>query len=141
LHASLRALKTDYIDIYCLHEPEPDSSVSGDLFEELERIKAQGDIRSVGVSGAYIDNIVASFGASLDVVQSAEASWTESRFVPDITHSLFSDFVRAGRHSRETPSVEQLLQQALSRRQEGSVVVQTRSLAHLEQIATWAAGK
>jgi aryl-alcohol dehydrogenase-like predicted oxidoreductase len=85
------------VTIYCLHEPEPDTSVSGDLFEELERIKTQGDIRSFGVSGAYIDNIVASFGASLDVVQSAEASWTGSRFVPDITHSLFSDFVLTGR--------------------------------------------
>jgi len=141
LHASLRALRTDYIDIYCLHEPELDSSVSGDLFEELERIKAQGDIRWIGVSGAHIDNIVTSFGASIDVVQSAEASWTESRFVPDITHSLFSDFVRAGRDSREKRPVEQLLQQALSRRHEGSVIVQTRSVAHLKQIVAWAAGK
>jgi aryl-alcohol dehydrogenase-like predicted oxidoreductase len=141
LHASLRALKTGYIDVYCLHEPEPDSSVSGDLFEELERTKMQGDIRWIGVSGAHIDNIVANFGASIDVIQSAEASWAESRFVPDITHSLFSAFISPGRDSSQKRSVEQLLQQALSRRPEGAVIVQTRSVAHLEQIVTWAAGR
>jgi aryl-alcohol dehydrogenase-like predicted oxidoreductase len=139
LHASLRALKTDYLDIYCLHEPELDSNISADLFEELELIKAKGDIRWIGVSGAHIDKIVATFGTSLDVIQSAETAWTDSRFVPDITHSLFSDFVRADRGS-QCP-IEQLLQQALSRRAEGSVIIQTRSVTHLEQIVGWAAGR
>ena len=141
LHASLRALKTNYIDIYCIHEPEADSPVSADLFEELERIKAKGDIRWIGVSGAQVDNIVVTFGSSLDVVQCAEGSWTESRFVPDITHSLFSELVPAGRHSGEQGQVEKLLQQALSRRRQGSVVVQTRSVGHLEQIVAWADGR
>jgi aryl-alcohol dehydrogenase-like predicted oxidoreductase len=141
LHASLRALRTDYIDIYCLHEPQLDSSVDEDLFEELERSKKNGYIRFIGVSGAHIDSIVAAFGASLDVIQSAEASWSESRFVPDITHSLFSDVIRVGGAPVREDSLRQLLEQALSRRRKGSVIVQTRHAAHLEQIVAWAAGK
>lgn len=38
------------------------------LVEELDRIKAKGDIRRIGVSGAHIDNVITTFGASLDVV-------------------------------------------------------------------------
>ncbi len=138
LEASLRALKTSYIDIYCLHEPDLDSPLSEDLFEELNRIKAKGDIRLIGVSGDRIDDVVASFGAYFDVIQSAEASWSESRFVPDITHSLFSKDIRSG---GGPDSVERLLQQSLARRHQGSVIVQTSSVAHLEQIVAWAAGR
>jgi aryl-alcohol dehydrogenase-like predicted oxidoreductase len=141
LHASLRALKTSYIDIYCLHEPELQSEVSGDLLEELERLKAKGDIRQIGVSGDRIDDIVAICGTSLDVIQCAETGWTESRFVPDITYSLFSYAIGRDHASSEKYSVERLLQQALARRDEGSVIVQTRSVTHLEQIVGWAAGR
>jgi aryl-alcohol dehydrogenase-like predicted oxidoreductase len=116
LHASLRALKTDYIDIYCVLEPELDSHVSGDLVEELDRIKAKGDIRRIGVSGAHIDSVVTTFGASLDVVQCAETGWTESRFVPDITHSLFPARRRGPQHTNTAPCVKQLLQKTLARR-------------------------
>jgi D-threo-aldose 1-dehydrogenase len=141
LEASLRALRTDYIDIYHLHEPLLNSAVREDVFEELERSKEKGWIRCVGVSGAYIDNIVARFGSSLDIIQCAEASWSESRFVPDITHSLFSDPIRAKGAEMESASIRQLLEQALFRRQKGSVIVQTRQPTHLEQLVAWAAGK
>jgi aryl-alcohol dehydrogenase-like predicted oxidoreductase len=141
LEASLRALKTDYIDIYHLHEPLLNSDVREDVFEELERSKEKGWIRFIGVSGAYIDNIVARFGSSLDVIQSAEASWSEFRSVPDITHSLFSDALRAKAAEMGSDSIRQLLERALLRRQTGSVIVQTRHPRHLEQLVGWAAGK
>ena len=138
LQASLRALRTDYIDIYSIHEPEAHTTITEDVFEELERSKQRGDIRFIGVSGGRIDSIVARFGAHLDVVQSDEASWDESRFVPDITHSLFSGQspVAAG----EDP-VRRCLLHALGRRRTGAVIVQTRQTRHLEQIAAWACGK
>jgi hypothetical protein len=141
IEASLRALKTDYIDIYHLHEPLLNSDVREDVFEELERSKAKGWIRFIGVSGAYIDNIVTRFGSSLDIIQTAEASWSESRFVPDITHSLFSDALRAKAAEMGSDSIRQLLEKALFRRQTGSVIVQTRHPRHLEQLVGWAAGK
>lgn len=141
LEASLRALRTDYIDIYHLHEPLLNSDVREDVFEELERSKKKGWIRFIGVSGADIDNIVARFGSSLDIIQSAEASWSESRFIPDITHSLFSDTLRTKGSEMGSDSIRQLLEKALLRRQQGSVIVQTRQPSHLEQLVAWAAGK
>jgi aryl-alcohol dehydrogenase-like predicted oxidoreductase len=141
LHASLRALKTDYIDIYFLHEPLLDSKINDDVFEELEREKRKGSIRFIGVSGGEIDSVVARFRSTLDVVQSAESSWSEARFVPDITHSLFSDAMRGKDKKLKDNSIRHLLEQALARRRNGAVIVQTRYLAHLEQIVAWAAGR
>jgi aryl-alcohol dehydrogenase-like predicted oxidoreductase len=141
LEASLRALRTDYIDIYHVHEPLLNSDVRDDVFEELEQSKRKGWIRFIGVSGAYIDTIVARFGSSIDVVQSAEASWSESRLVPDITHSLFSEALRAKGAEMGSDSIRQLLEKALFRRQQGSVIVQTRHPSHLEQLVAWSSGK
>ena len=141
LEASLRALRTDYIDIYCLHEPLWESKVEDDLLDELERSKKKGWIRFIGVSGAHIDHMVTRFGKSLDVIQSAEACWTESRFVPDITHSLFSDVLRKQRGHIGQDAIRQLLEHALARRRRGSVIIQTKHPAHLKQIVGWAAGK
>lgn len=141
LEASLRALRTDYIDIYCLHEPKADSKPEEGLFEDLLKEKQRGTIRWVGISGAEIDPLVATYGSSLDFIQSAEASWSESRFVPDVSHSLFSGTVAAGGSSEDGGTIRQLLEQALQRRPAGGVVVQSRSTHHLEKIVEWAAGK
>jgi aryl-alcohol dehydrogenase-like predicted oxidoreductase len=53
LEGSLRRLQTDYVDILLLHNPPRemmDGRVSADLYEELERLKAEGTIREYGVS-------------------------------------------------------------------------------------------
>ena len=65
-----------------------------DVFDALEHLKSDGTVRAVGVSGATIDNFVRRFGHRLDVLQSAESSWSPHRYVPDITHSLFSSTPR-----------------------------------------------
>jgi D-threo-aldose 1-dehydrogenase len=141
LRDSLRALKTDYIDIYLLHEPLNSTMPEEDLFEELVREKKKGSIRFIGVSGEQIDPIVARYGNILDVIQSAEATWSEERFVPDITHSLFSGNVSRTSPALKEDSVQALLEQALARRKNGAVIVQTRRPAHLEKLAAWAEGK
>lgn len=46
---SLRALKTDYIDLYQQHRPDPNVPVSETL-EALEVLKQQGKVREVGCS-------------------------------------------------------------------------------------------
>jgi aryl-alcohol dehydrogenase-like predicted oxidoreductase len=140
LAASLRALKTDHIDIYFLHEPREDSVIEDDLFEGLEQEKKKGTIRFIGVSGNSIDGAVARFGKYFDVIQSAESSWSNARFVPDITHSLFSGTVAQKGIKPGADTVRPLLEQALARRPGGAVIVQTRSTAHLEQIVAWTAG-
>jgi D-threo-aldose 1-dehydrogenase len=141
LQASLRALKTDHIDIYLLHEPLLTSRLEEGLFEDLEKEKQKGSIRYIGVSGASVDSIVEHYGHFLDVVQTSEASWSENRFVPDITHSLFSNAVRQKGAKLEDDAVQRLMHDALARRPSGAVVVQTRQPEHLEELVTMAEGR
>lgn len=53
LEGSLRRLQTDCVDILLLHNPPRElmnGSAAPDLYEELERLKAEGKIREYGVS-------------------------------------------------------------------------------------------
>ena len=45
---SLRRLRTDYIDLYQLHNPKIDALEQDDLFETLEQLKEEGKIRYYG---------------------------------------------------------------------------------------------
>ncbi len=48
LEDSLRRLKTDYVDLYMIHWPNPKYPVD-DVFESLTRLKAAGKVRAIGV--------------------------------------------------------------------------------------------
>lgn len=50
LEESLRALKTDYVDIYQVHGVSYLTAQDDVLWDELERLKARGVIRAIGVS-------------------------------------------------------------------------------------------
>lgn len=56
LAASLKALQTDYIDLYLLHRDDPKTSV-GELINSLNEAKQAGKIRVFGVSNWTIDRI------------------------------------------------------------------------------------
>ena len=53
LRESLRELNTDHIDIYLLHEANPELDVSDELLDFLRAKKAAGVIRSFGTGSAY----------------------------------------------------------------------------------------
>ena len=50
LEQSLRRLGTDYVDLYQLHNPRMDAIVRDDLFELLDRLRAEGKIRAYGAA-------------------------------------------------------------------------------------------
>ena len=52
LQQSLRRLRTDYIDLFLLHDPLPDSIRSAGLYEFLEDAVTAGLLRSWGITGA-----------------------------------------------------------------------------------------
>jgi D-threo-aldose 1-dehydrogenase len=52
LQRSLRALKTDYVDVLLLHDPLPGSVRSDEVSSFLEDARSAGLIRSWGISGA-----------------------------------------------------------------------------------------
>ena len=140
LHDSLRALQTDYIDIYMLHGPLARWRPKDDLFTELEKEKKKGTVRFIGVSGNEIDGVVAEFGSVLDVIQIEESLWSENRFVPDLTFSLFSGAEKQKGSPLKDEEIRQLLERALARRRNGSVIVQTRRPANLAKIVALASG-
>jgi hypothetical protein len=63
--ASLRALATDYIDLYQLHWPDPATPFE-ETADELAKLIADGKIRHVGVSNFTVEQMER-FGATLPV--------------------------------------------------------------------------
>lgn len=140
LDHSLRALRTDFIDIYQVHEPLPETELGDALMSELERAQQAGKIRHVGVAGAVIDNVVDAHPGAFDVLQSDEATWAEGRHVPDITHSVLSVAAK-GRVKLDADRVRELLQRALQRRAHGAIIVQTRSPERLSELVRLSMGR
>jgi aryl-alcohol dehydrogenase-like predicted oxidoreductase len=58
IEKSLVRLKTDYIDVYLLHNPPAKIIKEGEVFKILDDLKAEGKIRFYGVSAGSIDDAV-----------------------------------------------------------------------------------
>jgi len=56
--ASLRRLRTDYLDLYQLHSPPTRLLEQGDLLGPLEQLKAQGKIRFFGVACERVEDVL-----------------------------------------------------------------------------------
>ncbi|MGA9174276.1 MAG: aldo/keto reductase [Thermoactinomyces sp.] len=71
---SLQRLKTDYIDIYQLHNARMEPIVSDEVYETLERLKEEGKILTYGVAlgpdiGWRDEGLAAIEGGRMDMVQ------------------------------------------------------------------------
>ncbi|HZO34930.1 MAG TPA: aldo/keto reductase, partial [Gaiellaceae bacterium] len=51
LERSLRALRTDHVDLLLVHDPPPGVTVGGELRDALEHLQADGLVRAWGVAG------------------------------------------------------------------------------------------
>ena len=56
LEDSLRRLGTDYIDLYQLHRPDPETPI-GDTLEALDELVRAGKVREIGISNASVAQI------------------------------------------------------------------------------------
>lgn len=56
LHASLKRLDTDYIDLYQLYNPTSKELEAGEFIDTLERFKQEGKIRFYGISCLSVDD-------------------------------------------------------------------------------------
>ncbi|HEY5989308.1 MAG TPA: aldo/keto reductase [Streptosporangiaceae bacterium] len=78
LAASLRALDTDYVDLWLVHWPPP-GRMLGPVWRELLAVRDQGKARAVGVSNyslAQIDRLIAATGEAPSVNQ---IPWSPAR--------------------------------------------------------------
>lgn len=57
--ASLKRLGTDYLDLYLIHWPGPDSSKINDTWRALESIYKAGEARAIGVSNFQVHHLEA----------------------------------------------------------------------------------
>lgn len=57
LRRSLRALGTDYLDLWLIHWPPPRIGASRQLWNELLELQAEGHVRDVGVSNYGLDQV------------------------------------------------------------------------------------
>lgn len=135
--ASLRALRTDFIDILFLHDPRH-AEIAGrdDLIAALQRLRESGKTRAIGVAGEYSQtkSIVRAFPGVFDVVQTPEATWT-AELVPDFTYgALAGGPQRFGAGGPAAGEAEAGLIRALGRRPTGAVLVGTTKLAHLSDL-------
>lgn len=70
MEESLKRLKTDYVDLYQLHNPSVEVIERGDVWELLERRKKEGKIRHYGVSiNSVAEGLAAVRGGRSDTVQ------------------------------------------------------------------------
>jgi len=85
LHQSLRRLKTDFIDVYQLHNPPPEVIVNPEVISALEALRRQGKVRWIGVSAAEPHDAVTAIHAGWpDTIQV-----TYNMLVPDAERELF----------------------------------------------------
>jgi len=50
IEASLKRMKTDYVDIWQLHNPTCEDVLKGELIETMEKVRKQGKVRFVSIS-------------------------------------------------------------------------------------------
>lgn len=55
-HKSLKRLKTDHIDIYLVHSPDPNTPFV-DTIGAMEKLQKEGKVREIGVSNVSLDDL------------------------------------------------------------------------------------
>ena len=136
LNESLLSLQRDFVDILFLHEPNPNLIRTDEWIKWLEDIKARGKVRYWGVAGSREQfQQWAKSGAKL-------AHLLQVRDSLNMELDWHSTFGRAPQFTfgyltatDQVDGVTKTLQKALSRNPMGSVLVSTRKLHRIKQLA------
>lgn len=92
---SLRRLGVDHVDVYALHDPDPQDVAREDVLRALERVRARGQARHVAVAGkGPACDVAASLAGPYDVFQMSVADLSNGRasLARDahvVAHSIF----------------------------------------------------
>lgn len=136
LHASLKALATDRVDILFLHDPRR-AEIGEELVAALAMARQSGKIRHLGVAGDAREAaaILAAFPGQFDIVQTPEDGW-DAGLVPDFTFGVLNAGPqRLGAAGPSDGDVRARLAHALLRRPSGALLAGTSRLGHLRALA------
>ena len=140
LIASLRRLRTDYVDFLLLHEPVPYLIARDEWLAWLEAERAAGRVRAWGLAGtaARFGTWVQARHPLAQVVQTQDS--LDRRQADFLTVSgrelqFTYGYLSAGRSGAGGMSPEEVLRQALDRNRTGAVLVSTRRVDRLRRLA------
>lgn len=120
VHASLKRLRTDYIDLYYIHFPDEETP-KAEAVGALLRLKEEGKIRAIGVSNFSLDQIKeGNVDGGIDVVQdeynllnrSAEMEllpYLREQEISFVPYFPFASGLLAGRYTKDTKLSENQL--------------------------------
>ncbi|MBW5438818.1 aldo/keto reductase [Bradyrhizobium canariense] len=157
VEASLRFLKTDYVDVLALHEPSIEDCTSPDVLEALANIRTQGLAKTISIAGS-LESILAGTNAStlfegaqfpnspisrnldkLCMSVTAESSFfvTHSILDPEL-HRRLGQWLesRGGNSQVEMTPAQLLIDYALAKNRAGTVVLSMYSGRHIIENCT-----
>jgi 2,5-diketo-D-gluconate reductase A len=82
LRKSLRALRTDYLDLWLVHWPPNRAQVRRQLWNELRSLRDEGLVRAIGVSNYDLDQIDDLISATGEAPAVNQVRWSPSRHDP-----------------------------------------------------------
>ncbi len=136
LERSLRALRTDHVDIYLLHDPTGASmGTGGELLAMLDRLRREGKARYIGLAGAARDciEVAARFPVLAQIMQiDASPGAHELRLVRDAALDCHLSF---GHFRGKRAPVGALLSNALEHNPTGVVLYSSRRAERVREVA------
>jgi aryl-alcohol dehydrogenase-like predicted oxidoreductase len=136
LEQSLRALRTDHVDILFVHDPTAACfAPSDELLLMLERLRREGKARYIGMAGGArdcVDLAVRFFSlASILQIEAGEDEFRRLRQAGLPCHASYGHF-----RDKNAP-IKDLLKRALEDNASGVVLCSSRSTTHVAQLAAY----
>lgn len=140
LENSLRRLRRDCVDVLFLHEPDPCLLNTEEFLNWLTRQQDEGKLRYWGLAGPagrfakWIQD-GHDLAHILQVYDCVEGVQVHPVLTSGRVFQFTYGYLSAARRSNSTVRVDDVLRVALSRNQRGSVLVSTRRVAHVPELA------
>lgn len=140
LNASLKRLTTDYVDFLFLHEPDIGLVNAAEFLSWIEAEQSRGKVRHWGLAGLsvvlepwlQINHSLARVIQTNDSICGHQADFILNRGRNlQFTYGYLSSQCRQG----NAVQIDVLIQQALIRNSQGSILVSTRKAARIDEIS------
>lgn len=142
LRRSMASLRTDWLDIAFVHEPAlPDIEMILRLTETLRRYRESGRIRYLGLAGSAenCQAVLEATGDFFDLLQVGDSIENREADAVRTGHrdlQITFGYMRAALNAGSIRAPTDIMRDALARNSTGTVLVSTRSLSRLSELAS-----